>query len=52
MPTGLIQVNANLVRMCLAHRLRGLKFDTVAVPLRAGTSQLDQVGRFSSGEMP
>jgi hypothetical protein len=33
MPAGLIQVNANLVRMWLALRgLRGLKFDTVAVP--------------------
>ena len=37
MPTGLIQVNAKLVRMCLALRgLRGLKFDTVAVPLAGG----------------
>ena len=37
MPKGLIQVNANLVRMCLAQRgLRGLKFDTAAVPLAGG----------------
>ena len=36
-PTGLIQVNANLVGMWLSLRgLRGLKFDTAAVPLAGG----------------
>jgi hypothetical protein len=53
MPAGLIQVNANLVRMWLSLRsLRGLKFDTAAVPLAGGDFSLDQVSRFSSGEMP
>ena len=37
MPTGLIQVNANLVRMWLSLRsLRGLKFDKAAVPPEGG----------------
>jgi uncharacterized protein with GYD domain len=50
MPAGLIQVNANLVRMWLSLRsLRGLKFDTAAVPLAGGDFSLDQVSRFSSG---
>ena len=50
--TGLIQINANLVRMWLSWRsLRGLKFDTAAVPLAGGRhSQLDKVSGFSSGE--
>jgi len=37
MPMGLIQINANVVRMWLSLlSLRGLKFDTAAVPLAGG----------------